>query len=121
MLIVDDDDMNREILQEIFDDNFELIQAESGEAALEIIPEFKPDIVLLDVMMNGIDGYEVCKRIKNNPDYASMIVVLVSARAFDVDKQKGFGVGANDFISKPFSVDEIRQCITDIVENSEKS
>lgn len=116
MLIVDDEMSNREMLEAIFVNDYQLMQVESGESALEVIPEFMPDIILLDVMMTGIDGYEVCKRIRDNHDYASMVVVMVSARAFESDRQKGFDVGANDYINKPFRLVEIRQKIKEIFE-----
>lgn len=116
MLIVDDEMSNREMLEAIFVNDYQLMQVESGESALEVIPEFMPDIILLDVMMTGIDGYEVCKRIRDNHDYASMVVVMVSARAFESDRQKGFDVGANDYINKPFRLVEIRKKIKEIFE-----
>lgn len=116
MLIVDDEMSNREMLEAIFVNDYQLMQVESGESALEVIPEFMPDIILLDVMMTGIDGYEVCKRIRDNHDYASMVVVMVSACAFESDRQKGFDVGANDYINKPFRLVEIRQKIKEIFE-----
>lgn len=113
MLIVDDEHMNREILETVFEDSFELRLVDSGEAALEMLSEFKPDIVLLDVMMGGIDGYEVCRRIKNNSEYVSAIVVLISARAHDEDKKTGFDAGANYYVTKPFTLDEVRKVVDD--------
>lgn len=109
MLIVDDEETNRELLEIIFEDEFQLKQVKSGEEALELIPEFIPDIILLDVMMAGIDGYEVCRRIRSNPDYASIIVVMVSACASERERQKGLNAGANEYIIKPFSPIEINK------------
>lgn len=116
MLIVDDDETNREVLEVIFDQDFILQQVESGEAALEILPKFMPDIILLDIMMGGIDGYEVCRRIRSNPDYNSIIVVFVSARAEENDKQKGVEVGANEYITKPFRPAKIYQIINELMQ-----
>jgi len=115
MLIVDDEEPNREILKFIFKDDFQLMLVESGEAALEAIPEFIPDITLLDVMMGGIDGYETCRQIRSNPDSASMIVIMISARALETDIQKGFDAGANLYITKPFSLEEIKMKVTEIL------
>lgn len=117
MLIVDDEMPNREMLEAVFENDFQLMLVESGESALEVIPEFMPDIILLDVMMAGINGYEVCKRIRDNHDYASMVVVIISARALESDRQKGFDVGANDYITKPFSLVEIKQKIAEMLES----
>ena len=117
MLIVDDEVSNRELLEIVFENDFQLMQVESGESALEVIPEFMPDIILLDVMMAGIDGYEVCKRIRDNYDHASMVVVMISARALESERQKGFDAGANDYVTKPFSIVEIKQKITEILES----
>ena len=107
ILLVDDNEANLELLAEILADQFTLRSAASGEEALEIAPEFRPDIVLLDIMMPGINGYETCRRLKANPVLGGTKVILVSAKAMTSERVKGYEAGADDYIVKPFDEDEL--------------
>jgi len=107
ILVVDDDPMNLKFLKEILSDEYNIKAALSGEEALEIIFDFMPEILLLDIMMPGIDGYEVCKKIKANEKLANIIILLVSAKAMLNEKLRGFEVGADDYITKPFEHEEL--------------
>lgn len=107
VLIVDDDPRNIRILYEILGDDFNLSSAEDGEKALEKVRLSPPDIILLDIMMPGIDGYEVCKQLKNSDDYKTIKIILVSGKALTEERIKGYESGADDFVSKPFDMDEI--------------
>jgi len=107
ILIVDDDEMNIDILMDSLEEEYDVKAAESGEEALEIIPQYNPNVILLDIMMSGIDGYEVCKRIRADDTYKSVKIILISGRAMEDERQKGFEVGADDYITKPFDVDDI--------------
>jgi CheY-like chemotaxis protein len=107
ILIVDDDAMNIDILMDSLEEEYDVRAAESGEEALEIIPQYNPDVILLDIMMSGIDGYEVCRRIREDDTYKSVKIILISGRAMEDERQKGFAVGADDYITKPFDVDDI--------------
>ncbi len=107
VLIVDDNRTNQKILEDILKDDFKLEKTESGEKALEIIPVFKPDIVLLDVMMPGLDGYSVCEMIKKSGKKSNTKVLLVSAKVMLEDRLKGYNVGADDYITKPFDEEEL--------------
>ncbi len=107
VLIVDDDSMNIDILKDDLEEEYIVDSAESGEDALELIPKFMPDVVLLDIMMSGIDGYEVCRRIRADTLYDSIKIILISGRAMDDERQKGFEVGADDYVTKPFDVDDV--------------
>ena len=111
ILIVDDDAMNIDILMDSLEEIYSVKAAESGEEALELIPEFRPDLILLDIMMSGIDGYEVCRRIRADDTYKSVKIILISGRAMEDERQKGFSVGADDYITKPFDVDDIAEKI----------
>ena len=77
--------------------------AADGEQALAEIARDKPDLVLLDVMMPKLDGFTVCQRIRENPDWADVRVIMLTARGRDVEREKGLALGATDYISKPFS------------------
>ena len=107
ILVVDDDPMNVKFLKEILSDEYNIIAALSGEEALEIIFDFMPEILLLDIMMPGIDGYEVCKKIRANEKLANIKILLVSAKAMLNEKLMGYEVGADDYITKPFEHEEL--------------
>jgi CheY-like chemotaxis protein len=117
IMIVDDDPTNIEIVTEILEDSYEIKSVYSGEEALEEIYSFKPDIVLLDIMMPGIDGYEVCKIIRADERIKDITVLLVSAKAMAKEMKKGFEVGADDYITKPFEHDDLELQIAKHVKN----
>ena len=107
ILIIDDDALNCEIVHEILGGKYELAAAPTGEAGLDMMREFGPDLVLLDIMMPGVDGYEVCRQIKSAPHGELTLVVLVSGRASTKERLEGYEVGADDYIVKPFDQDEL--------------
>ena len=107
VLIVDDDERNIKILYEILGDDFELNSASDGEMALVEAEKTSPDVILLDIMMPGIDGYEVCRRLKNSDDYRDIKIILVSGKGLTEERLKGYEAGADDFVVKPFDMDEI--------------
>ncbi len=109
VLIVDDEQTNIKILLEIleFEDEYTTNSVTTGEECLAILPEFQPDVILLDIMMPGMDGYEVCKRIKNDPDYADIKIIMLSGRAMQNEINNGFSAGADQYLSKPFGMDEL--------------
>ncbi len=82
---------------------YDVRTAKDGEQALAEIAREKPDIVLLDVMMPKLDGFSVCQRIKADPALADVRVVMLTARGRDVEREKGLSLGADDYITKPFS------------------
>jgi len=108
ILIVDDNPKNRAICEEIFEEDFDLIHAEDGTAALRLISERQPDVVLLDVMMPGINGYEVCQRMKTDPQTGHIPVIIVSAKGQTDEIIEGFDSRADDYIVKPFVNSELR-------------
>ena len=109
VLIVDDNDINRILLIHAFeDDGYEIIEAESGYEALDLVKTKDIDIVLLDVMMPGMDGFETCRRIKNNPIAHDIPIIFITALSDKESKLKGLKIGAVDFISKPFDTFEIK-------------
>ncbi|MCK5384822.1 MAG: PleD family two-component system response regulator [Alphaproteobacteria bacterium] len=104
VLIVDDILPNVKLLEaKLACEYYEIITATSGQEALEKVATENPDIVLLDVMMPGMDGFEVCSRIKSNPETAHIPVVMVTALTDIEDKVRGLEVGADDFLSKPIN------------------
>ncbi len=107
VLIVDDNDLNREILEELLAEEYELALARSGEECLELLPRFSPDLVLLDIMMPGLDGYEVCRRIKSGPMGPFTQVILVSGKASAEERVRGYQFGADGYVVKPFDHEEL--------------
>ena len=108
ILIVDDTEMNIDILVEALQDDYELIVAINGLEAIELLEEQKPDLILLDIMMPEMDGYEVLKKLKKNIDLESIPVILLSAITDSDSKSKGFSLGAVDYVTKPFEIDEVK-------------
>jgi putative two-component system response regulator len=107
ILIIDDDQLNREILHEILCDEYELAEASSGEQGLLRVSDFGPDLVLLDIMLPGINGYEVCRQIKSVPGSELTVVAMVSGRASAKERLAGFDAGADDHFVKPFDHNEL--------------
>jgi CheY-like chemotaxis protein len=107
ILVVDDDPVNVDILREILEDKYSLAVARTGEEALDIATRFMPDLILLDIMMPGIDGYEVCRRIRASNWYKFTKIILVSAKAMTEERLEGYKVGADDYITKPFVEEEL--------------
>jgi adenylate cyclase len=104
ILIVDDTPTNVSIVSGVLKDQYRTKVATNGEKALAIAngPE-KPDLILLDVMMPGMDGYEVCRRLKTAPETVEIPIIFLTAKTDTGDEEKGFEVGAVDYIHKPFS------------------
>jgi DNA-binding response OmpR family regulator len=107
VLIVDDSAMNVDVLQRILCEEFELDTASNGAECLAKLPAFKPQLVLLDIMMPGINGYETCRRIKSSPLGDSIKVILVSGKGTAADRVHGYEAMADDYVVKPFDHDEM--------------
>jgi response regulator RpfG family c-di-GMP phosphodiesterase len=108
LLIVDDEENNRMLLRDTLEAQGHTVrEAESGAAALRLIEENPPDAVLLDVMMPQMDGYEVCRRIKESSVLAHVPVLLITALTDRKERLTGIQAGANDFISKPIDLTDV--------------
>jgi putative two-component system response regulator len=108
ILVVDDAEINTIILVEALEDEYDVSVAMDGERALEAVVENKPDLILLDIMMPGIDGYQVCKRIKKDPATKDIPIIFVTGVGEALQRSLGFGVGCVDFLSKPFEMLEVK-------------
>jgi len=107
ILLVDDTPENLDVLSAILEDlECQLIVATNGERAIELAQKQSPDLILLDVMMPGMNGFEACNLLKANPVTAEIPIIFVTARTDDISV--GFSVGGNDYISKPINADEVR-------------
>ncbi len=104
VLIVDDVPKNLQVLGSVLkNDGHRVAFAKSGEAALEYVAQSQPDLILLDIMMPGMDGYEVCRRLKTDPVTKNIPVIFISALSEDEDEYLGFELGGIDYITKPFN------------------
>lgn len=113
ILVVDDNPVNLHVLLEYLNQSgFETLIARSGESALRQVGFAWPDIILLDVMMPGIDGFETCRLLKENEDTKEIPIIFMTALSETVDKIRGFELGAVDYITKPFHQDEVLARIT---------
>ena len=108
ILLVDDEAANLHVLREMLTGpNYRVFVARSGEEALKVARRARPALVLLDVVMPGIDGYETCRRLKEDPDTRDAAVIFLSALNDPKDRVRGFEAGAVDFISKPVEAAEV--------------
>ncbi|WP_299982538.1 response regulator transcription factor [Desulfobacula sp.] len=97
--------------------NYDVQTAETGEKALDLISSWQPDLILLDIMLPGMDGYEVCQKIRQEKEFNQIKIVFLSAMARSIDIAKGMGLAADDYITKPFATDyvvnKIKELLTD--------
>jgi putative two-component system response regulator len=107
VLAVDDQPMNLDILRKILRKEYDVETACDGEECLRKLPDFRPQLVLLDIMMPGLDGYAVCRRIKEATTEEFVQVILVSAKGSTAERLQGYECQADDFLVKPFNHDEL--------------
>jgi signal transduction histidine kinase len=108
LLVVDDAVTNIDILLETLGEDYTMIVATGGADALDSVKEARPDLILLDVMMPGMDGFEVCRRLKDDQTTCDIPIIFITALNETKNKIKGFSVGCVDYVTKPFQPDEIR-------------
>ncbi len=114
LLMVDDVPLNLLVVTKMLTRfNFRIRTAANGVEALEKMAEEKPDLVLLDILMPQMDGFEALQRIRSNPDTKDIRVVILSALNSTEDIVKGFNLGANDFITKPIIMEKLISCVSD--------
>lgn len=113
LLIVDDTPTNLEILVDFFSEQgFDVFVAMDGESAIEQIAHARPELILLDVMMPGIDGFETCRRLKANKETSDIPIIFMTALTDTLDKVKGFSAGAVDYVTKPIQHEEVLARVT---------
>jgi two-component system alkaline phosphatase synthesis response regulator PhoP len=106
ILIVDDEPNIRTLLRQAFEDfeasGVEMLETGEGGEAWRLIQAKQPDLVILDIMMPGLSGFEICERVKSDPELSKTYVIILTAKGQKADRQRSFEVGANEFILKPF-------------------
>ncbi|MDJ0830630.1 MAG: response regulator [Desulfobacterales bacterium] len=119
ILIVDDEPNIVVPIQFLMEQQgYNVLIAERGDDALELIYQYKPDLVLLDIMLPGIDGYEVCEIVRLNPDYRNVKMIFLTAKGRQVDIAKGMAVGADDYITKPYKNAELMSKLEEVLETT---
>ena len=119
ILIVDDESSLRTLLRAVIgsEPGYDLQEACNGDEALDLIRQEKPDLVILDVMMPGQSGFEVCEKIKRSPELKDIIVLILTAKGQKTDQEWASSVGADCFLSKPFSPLELINLIENLMTN----
>jgi len=107
ILVVDDTKSNIQILMELLDNRYDVIACKDGETAIEIAQEDKPDLILLDIMMPDMDGFEVCEKLKELPQTKDIPIIFLTAMTQDDNIEKAYDIGGSDYITKPFRSKEL--------------
>lgn len=119
LLIVDDEAHIRmlieQTLEDLEDEGVELLFAENGEEALNLIQKEEPNLVFLDVMMPKMNGMEVCQKVKKELKLSQVYIILLTAKGQEVDRQKGLDMGADRYMTKPFDPDEMLSIAEEIL------
>lgn len=97
---------------------FDVRVARDGDEALAEVASRAPDLILLDVMIPKRDGYDVCQTIRSNPAWRGIYIIMLTAKGREVDREKGIALGANDYVTKPFSTRDLTEKVKQILENS---
>jgi two-component system cell cycle response regulator DivK len=104
VLVIEDQEDNRRIVRDLLSANsYELLEAETGEEGLKLAALERPDLILMDIQLPGLDGYEVTRRIKANPLLKHIPIIVVTSYALSGDDKKAFDAGCNGYVTKPFS------------------
>ncbi len=108
VMIVDDTPANIDLLYQTLEpEGYKISVAGTGEETLKLVPKIKPDLILLDVMLPGIDGFETCQKLKETPETANIPIIFITAKAESEDIVKGFNLGGADYLTKPFNQEEV--------------
>ncbi len=120
ILVVDDEIYIVHILEfSLTMEGYSVLTASDGEEALRIIEQERPDLVVLDIMMPKLDGYEVCRRLRQDEQFRSLPVILLSAKGRPIDREAGLSAGADDYITKPFSPRKLLEKMRELLDRQE--
>ena len=112
ILVIDDDETMRQALKRIFEtEGYRVLVAADGTQLSAVLDESPLELIVLDIGLPWINGFELCKLLKENPDLKKIPLVFISAKTSEIDVRRGFEVGCDDYIKKPFNVDEIRNTV----------
>ncbi|HAD81916.1 MAG: hypothetical protein A2509_02800 [Candidatus Edwardsbacteria bacterium RIFOXYD12_FULL_50_11] len=116
IMVVDDEPYIARVIKfKLEQEGYTVISANDGQSGLQKIKEEKPDMVLLDVMMPGLSGYEVCQKIREDAELAGIPVVILTAKGQERDREQGLSMGASDYITKPFSPNRLLELVKSMI------
>lgn len=116
ILVVEDEDKIRKVIGMYFaKEGYDVLQTGNGLEAIVIAEKEKPRLIILDIMLPGLSGYEVCKRLKTNEDTKGIIIVILSAKGQEWEKMEGYSVGADLYETKPFSLKNLVTKVKEII------
>lgn len=120
IVIVDDEVHIRTLLEQSLEEleedyGVEILSAENGQEGLDVVREIRPGLVLLDVMMPAMNGYDVCQAIREDPDLSDVKVILLTAKGQESDRERGVSAGADRYMTKPFDPDELLDIAKDML------
>ncbi|MBF0264191.1 MAG: response regulator [Gammaproteobacteria bacterium] len=110
ILVVEDDPINQLIIEDYLQD-YEINLIDDGQKCLDEVNKRKPDIILLDIAIPTIDGYQVCQKLKSDKAYQDIPIIMVTAYAREKEKNKALEIGANDYLTKPFKYESLMEII----------
>jgi len=116
VLVVEDVDFNRELIVQLLEDKYEVIEAVNGQAGLELAESERPELILMDLSLPVMDGWEATRRLKANADLRAIPVIALTAHAMKGDKEKALAAGCDDYLVKPLDEDELMARIAKYLE-----
>jgi len=123
ILIVDDEVYVQALLEQTLEDfkdaGVELLSVGGGQEAWDTIQVEKPDLVILDVMLPKLSGYEICRRVRDNADLAKTYIIILTAKGQAIDRQQGLAAGANEYITKPFNPKHLVERVAQVLKANE--
>jgi len=116
-ILIVDDEPNIVLALELLmkREGYEILTVDDGQKVFEVVREFNPDLILLDIMMPKMDGYEVCQRIRADASLKDISIIMLTAKGREVEKEKGLALGADYYITKPFSTREVIMKVKEIL------
>ncbi|HBQ21595.1 MAG TPA: response regulator [Deltaproteobacteria bacterium] len=116
LLVVDDDETTRNVLKRLFEkEGFDVMLASDATELVKVLEDHPPELILLDINLPWVDGFELCKLLKNHEDLKDVPIVFISGRKSEIDKKHAFKLGAHDYLTKPFNIKEITQTVRTLI------
>ncbi len=115
VLVVDDEPMIRDLIRQTLEDRYKVVEASNGEEALRLLESSRPDLIILDIMMPGIDGYTVVAKVRGNPRTKDIPVLILSAKTGEVYERISERFGAVDHVGKPIGIESLAEKVSSIL------
>ena len=119
LVVEDEPDIRKLVHYNLVQERLQTVEAEDGEKALRLLEREKPDLIILDLMLPGLSGLEICKRVRERPETARIPILMLTAKASEADRVVGLEMGADDYLTKPFSPRELVARVKAILRRSD--